>query len=128
MRKSRSEFVSANRHRRARTAFHPNRVPTTCGSKGYQYPENGRYKWHDGYWTRPPYEGAYWVAPYHDGKQYYQGHWEGNHGVLMHDHKWDRGNQRDENRWRDNNRGQDQNRRRDSGGHDQNRQDENRGR
>ena len=32
--------------------------------EGYQYPEGGRYKWHNGYWTRPPYQGAYWVEPY----------------------------------------------------------------
>jgi hypothetical protein len=110
-------------------APHAYRVPPRPGPdyvwiEGYNYPENGRYVWHDGYWTRPPYAGAYWVEPYHDGQQYYQGHWEGDHGVVMHDHHWDRGNQRDENRWRDNNRRPDQNRR-----EDQNRgRDENRGR
>src|SRR4051812_27659913 len=25
---------------------------------GYWYPERGRYHWHQGYWTRRPYEGA----------------------------------------------------------------------
>src|SRR5258708_3214710 len=39
------------------------RVPPRPGPdyvwvEGYQYPENGHYVWHDGYWTRPPYEGA----------------------------------------------------------------------
>ena len=37
------------------------RVPPRPGPdymwvEGYQYPEGGRYKWHDGYWTRPPYD------------------------------------------------------------------------
>src|SRR3979409_2661335 len=30
---------------------------------GYWYPENGQYRWHNGYWTHPPYAEAYWVAP-----------------------------------------------------------------
>jgi hypothetical protein len=35
------------------------RVPPRPGPdyvwvEGYQYPEGGHYKWHDGYWTRPP--------------------------------------------------------------------------
>jgi hypothetical protein len=94
------------------------RVPPRPGPdyvwvEGYNYPENGRYVWYDGYWTRQPYPGAYWVEPYHDGRQYYQGHWEGDRGVVVHDHRWDRGNQRDENRGRDNNRERDQNRRQD---------------
>ena len=42
------------------------RVPPRPGPdyvwvEGYQYPEHGHYKWHDGYWTRPPYPRAYWV-------------------------------------------------------------------
>jgi hypothetical protein len=77
------------------------RVPPRPGPdyvwvEGYQYPEGGHYKWHDGYWTRAPYEGAYWVEPYHTGGQYYAGHWEGTRGNVAHDHRWDRGNQRDE--------------------------------
>src|ERR1700757_665226 len=64
------------------------RVPPQPGPdyvwvEGYQYPENGRYVWHDGYWPRPPYPGAYWVEPYYQGGQYYQGHWEGDRGVMM---------------------------------------------
>ena len=44
------------------------RVPPRPGPdytwvEGYQSAEGGRYKWHDGYWTRPPYEGASWVEP-----------------------------------------------------------------
>jgi hypothetical protein len=79
------------------------RVPPQPGPdyvwvEGYQYPEGGRYKWHDGYWTRPPYAGAYWVEPYHVGGQYYAGRWEGPRGNVGHDHRWDRGKQRDEGR------------------------------
>src|ERR1700681_2279561 len=66
--------------------------------EGFWYPEGSRYKWHDGYWTRPPYEGAYWVAPYYDNGQYFVGQWEGSRGNLSHDHRWDRGTQRDERR------------------------------
>jgi hypothetical protein len=66
--------------------------------EGYWYPDGGRYRWHDGYWTRPPYAGAYWVAPYHVGGQYFAGRWEGPRGYVMHDHRWDRGGRRDERR------------------------------
>jgi hypothetical protein len=65
---------------------------------GYWYPVNGQYRWHNGYWTRPPYSDAYWVAPYHDGDKYYTGHWEGSRGDVHHDHSWDQSGQRDE-RW-----------------------------
>ena len=79
------------------------RVPPRPGPdyvwvEGYQYPEHGHYKWHDGYWTRPPYPRAYWVEPYHAGGQYYVGHWEGDRGVVAHDHRWDRDERRDERR------------------------------
>jgi hypothetical protein len=63
--------------------------------EGYWYPLGSRYQWHDGYWTRPPYEGAYWVEPYHIGGQYFAGRWEGSRGNIAHDHRWDRDNQRD---------------------------------
>jgi hypothetical protein len=66
--------------------------------EGYQYPVKGHYQWHNGYWTRPPYQGAYWVAPYHVGGQYYTGRWEGEHGVVNHDHHWDKSRARDWNR------------------------------
>jgi len=95
------------------------RVPPQPGPdyvwvEGYQYPENGHYVWHDGYWTRPPYAGAYWVEPYHDGTQYYQGRWEGPRGNVAHDHHWDGSRQRDENRRRNENSGdRDKNRGRD---------------
>jgi hypothetical protein len=57
---------------------------------GYWYPVGNHYKWHAGYWTRPPYAEARWVAPHHDGAKYYNGYWDGNAGRREHDHKWDR--------------------------------------
>jgi hypothetical protein len=77
------------------------RVPRQPGPdyvwiEGYQYPQGGRYRWHNGYWTRPPYEGAYWVGPSYDGGQYFAGQWEGGRGNLSHSHRWDRRRQRDE--------------------------------
>jgi hypothetical protein len=79
------------------------RVPARPGPdyewvEGYQYPSGGHYKWHNGYWTRPPYQGAYWVLPYHTGGQYYAGRWEGERGVVAHDHRWDSRRDRDGNR------------------------------
>jgi hypothetical protein len=79
------------------------RVPARPGPdyiwvEGYQYPQGSHYAWHNGYWTRPPYEGAYWVAPYHDDGQYFAGRWEGSRGNVAHDHRWDRSRQRDERR------------------------------
>jgi hypothetical protein len=65
--------------------------------QGYYYPAGGRYKWHDGYWSRPPYEGAHWVAPQHDGQFYQDGHWEGDRGRFDHDHRWDRDHARRDN-------------------------------
>jgi hypothetical protein len=63
---------------------------------GYYYPVGNRYTWHEGYWTRPAYVGAHWVEPHHDGQQYFAGYWDGEHGQIAHDHKWDKG--RDHNR------------------------------
>jgi hypothetical protein len=57
---------------------------------GYWYPVGNHYKWHDGYYTRPAYNGAHWVEPRHDGQQYYQGYWEGDRGQVAHDHRWDK--------------------------------------
>src|SRR5450756_2169746 len=79
------------------------RVPPQPGPdyvwiEGYQYLQGNHYAWHDGYWTRPPYAGAYWVDPYHVGGQYFAGRWEGSRGNVAHNHRWDRGTQRDERR------------------------------
>lgn len=73
-------------------------APDYVWVEGYWYPQGSRYSWHNGYWTRPPYEGAYWVDPYYVGGQYYSGQWEGSRGNLSHNHRWDRGRQRDERR------------------------------
>jgi len=62
---------------------------------GYWYVDGGRYRWHKGYWTRPPYPGAHWVVPHHDGERFYGGYWEGDRGRMEHDHHWDRGHDRD---------------------------------
>jgi WXXGXW repeat (2 copies) len=32
--------------------------PASMWVAGYWYPVGHHYKWHEGYWTRPPYEGA----------------------------------------------------------------------
>jgi hypothetical protein len=82
------------------------RVPPQPGPgyewiEGYWYPQGNHYVWHNGYWTRPPYEGAYWVAPYWSNREYYAGRWEGRRGNVFHDHRWDRTAQRDERRERD---------------------------
>jgi hypothetical protein len=63
---------------------------------GYWYPVGQRYKWHDGYWTRPPYEGARWVEPHHDGQQFFVGYWGGDRGRIEHDHHSDREKDRDD--------------------------------
>ena len=47
---------------------------------GYWYPVGNHYKWHNGYWARPPYSGAYWVAPRHASGRYYYGYWNGRRG------------------------------------------------
>ena len=63
--------------------------------EGYSYPQGKNYKWHDGYWTQPPYKGASWAAPYNSGGQYFAGQWEGNGGNVAHDHRSDRSATRD---------------------------------
>ena len=62
---------------------------------GYWYAGGGRYRWHNGYWSRPPYAGARWIAPHHDGQRFFDGYWEGGRGRLAHDHRWDRDRDRD---------------------------------
>ncbi len=70
--------------------------------EGYWYPVGHKYKWHEGYWTRPPYPGARWVAPRYDGRMYFAGYWDGDRGPVPHDHKWDHDRDRD---FRDHDRG-----------------------
>ena len=64
--------------------------------EGYWYPVSGHYKWHNGYWSRPPYEGAVWIAPRHDGTQFFNGYWQGpGRERVEHDHAWDKRRDRD---------------------------------
>ena len=46
---------------------------------GYYEPFEGHYRWHAGYWNRPPYAGAYWMHPhwdhYPDGWHMHEGYW-----------------------------------------------------
>jgi WXXGXW repeat (2 copies) len=63
--------------------------------EGYWYPAGNRYKWHNGYWTRPPYQRARWIGPRHDGERFFEGYWEGDGGRRDHDHRWDRDRNRD---------------------------------
>ena len=65
---------------------------------GYWYANGPRWAWHRGYWSRPPYEGAAWVAPRYEGGRFFEGYWNGPHGQLPHDHRWDRDHDRDYNR------------------------------
>jgi YXWGXW repeat-containing protein len=78
----------------------PRPRPDFVWIEGYWYPVGRRYKWHNGYWTRPPYEGARWVGPRHDGERFYLGYWDGGRGRVEHDHRWDRDRDRDSGRER----------------------------
>jgi hypothetical protein len=62
---------------------------------GYWYPVGGRYRWHNGYWTRPPYASARWIGPRYEGEHFFEGYWEGDRGRLAHDHRWDHDHNRD---------------------------------
>jgi len=69
---------------------------------GYWYPAGRHYRWHTGYWTRPPYAGARWIGPRHEGGRYYNGYWEGDRGRFEHRHDWDHDrDRRDRDRYRD---------------------------
>jgi hypothetical protein len=68
---------------------------------GYWYPVGRHYRWHEGYWTRPPYEGARWIGPRHEDGRYYTGYWDGDRGRFEHDHHWDRERDRDHRRYRE---------------------------
>jgi hypothetical protein len=83
----------------------PSPGPEFFWVQGYWYPAGHHYKWHPGYWTRPPYAGARWVGPRHDGERFFAGYWDGEHGRREHDHHWDRDHDR-----RDHDRGRDHDR------------------
>src|SRR5260370_24793667 len=55
--------------------------------EGYWYPAGGHYRWHQGYWTRPPYDRAHWIGPRHDSERSYEGYWEDDRGRSDHPHK-----------------------------------------
>src|SRR5215469_13040023 len=93
----------------------PSPGPECIWVRGYWYPVEGRYQWHAGYWTRPPYEGAVWVAPRHDGARYFAGYWDGPRGRYEHDHHWDKDHDRDHRGWAEHDRGHSEGRGR---GHD----------
>ena len=76
----------------------PRPGPNFVWIDGYWYPVGSHYRWHNGYWTRAPYEGARWIGPRHDGERFYGGYWDGERGRLEHDHRWDRSRERDFNR------------------------------
>lgn len=89
---------------------------------GYWYASNNRYVWENGYYTRPPFEGAAWVGPRYEGNQFFAGYWSGNDRQVQHDHRWDRDkrnrdydrdhdNRNNNNRDRDDNRDHDDHRR-----------------
>jgi len=73
----------------------PRPSPEFVWVEGYWYPQGHHYRWHDGYWTRPPYAGAYWVEPYYARGGYVAGYWAGPRGRFDHDHRWDRDGDRD---------------------------------
>jgi hypothetical protein len=70
-------------------------APEYVWVEGYWYPVGNHYKWHEGYWSRPPYPGARCVSPHHDGERFFAGYWEGEHGRVEHDHRWDHDHDRD---------------------------------
>ena len=53
---------------------------------GYWYVEKKHYRWHEGYWTHPPYARARWVPPYYERGMYFVGYWEGDRGRIEHKH------------------------------------------
>jgi hypothetical protein len=73
----------------------PSPGPAYAWIPGYWYPVGNHYKWHEGYYTRPPYAGAHWIEPRHDGRNYVFGYWQGERGRVDHDHKWDKGHKHD---------------------------------
>ncbi|HVY93010.1 MAG TPA: hypothetical protein VHA14_09685 [Bryobacteraceae bacterium] len=71
---------------------------------GYWFAEGGGWRWHAGYWTRPPYVGAMWVAPRWENGRFFAGYWNGPRGRFEHDHRWDHDRGRDFDRDRHDNR------------------------
>ena len=81
--------------RRVVRVLSPRPAPEFVWVEGYWYPVGNHYKWHAGYWTQPPYEGARWIEPHHDGDRFFEGYWDGDRGRFEHDHRWDHDRDRD---------------------------------
>ena len=73
----------------------PQPGPAYVWVPGYWYPVGNHYKWHNGYWTVPPYGGATWIVPRYEANQFYNGYWQGPRGQFEHNHKWDKERKRD---------------------------------
>ena len=73
----------------------PPPAPAYVWVPGYWYPVKNRYRWHEGYYTMPPYEGAVWVGPRYERGEFFEGYWVGGRGRVEHDHRWDRDRDRD---------------------------------
>lgn len=75
--------------------------PGYAWMEGYWAPNGHHYRWVQGRWERPPYEGAYWSHPHYDhykeGWQLHEGHWDHeNHEsahAQNHDHDQDHHNE-----------------------------------
>ncbi len=93
----------------------PEPGPEFVWIEGYWYPVGRRYRWHEGYWTLPPYPGARWVGPRYDEDEFFEGYWEGEHGRVKHDHRWDHYRERD---YHDHDRDRDRDHDRDREHHD----------
>ena len=64
--------------------------------EGYWVPNGRHYRWVQGRWDRPPYEGAHWNHAHYDhyqqGWQLHEGHWDhedhdNGHGEDHHDER-----------------------------------------
>ena len=64
----------------------PRPSPEYIWVDGYWFVEKKRYRWHEGYWTRPPYRRARWVPPHYEREMYFVGYWEGEGGRKEHKH------------------------------------------
>jgi hypothetical protein len=51
---------------------------------GYWYPMENHYRWHEGYWVRPPYPGAVWVTSRYESGHYIGGYWKSDRGRVEH--------------------------------------------
>ena len=74
--------------------------PGFVWSEGYWEPNGGRYRWHGGQWSRPPFEGGAYTNPrwdhYPDGWHMQEGYWthEGHENHYWESHPDNRGRDR----------------------------------